>query len=74
MERQLIADYETMVGKILGGLNENNYHQAVGLAQIPEHIRGFGHVKERHLIEAKKKESELLAAFKTPTQPAKLAA
>ena len=74
MERQLIADYEKLVGEILSGLNERNYDNAVALAQIPEQIRGFGHIKERHLIEAKKKENELLAAFNNPSQLAKLAA
>jgi len=34
------------------------------LASIPEHIRGFGHVKERHLNAAKQKEAELVAAFR----------
>jgi indolepyruvate ferredoxin oxidoreductase len=31
------------------------------LASIPEDIRGYGHVKERHLHNAKQKEAELLA-------------
>ena len=49
------------------------------LAQIPEHIRGYGHVKDRHLKIAKTKEAELLAAFRaarpeTPLERAKVAA
>jgi len=36
----------------------------VELASIPEHIRGYGHVKERHLKAAKAKEAELVAAFR----------
>ena len=74
MERQLIADYEKLIVEILAGLNERNYEQAVVLAQVPEQIRGFGHVKERHLAEAKKIESELLAAFRSPAERSKLAA
>ena len=74
MERQLIADYEKLIGEVLAGLSKTNYEQAIALAQIPEQIRGFGHVKEKYLAEAKKKESELLAAFRNPSQPAKLAA
>ena len=73
-ERQLIADYEKLMNEILSGLNESNYDKAVALAQIPEQIRGFGHIKERYLAEAKKQESELLAAFQHPSQPTKLAA
>ena len=74
MERQLVADYEKLVNEILSGLSAGNYNQAVALAQIPEQIRGFGHVKERHLAEAKKKEGELRAAFKNSSHPTKLAA
>ena len=74
MERQLIGDYEKLIGEILAGLNEGNYDQAVALAQVPEQIRGFGHVKERHLVEAKKKEAELMAAFRSPAARNKLAA
>ncbi|MDQ3259801.1 MAG: indolepyruvate ferredoxin oxidoreductase family protein, partial [Pseudomonadota bacterium] len=74
MERQLIADYEKLIADILAGLNEDNYEQAVALAQIPEQIRGFGHVKERHLTEAKKAEAELLGAFHSPAERSKLAA
>jgi indolepyruvate ferredoxin oxidoreductase len=74
MERQLITDYEKLIGQIVAGLTEGNYDKAIALAQIPEQIRGFGHVKEKYLVEAKKKESELLASFQHPSQQAKLAA
>ncbi|MBC7711318.1 MAG: hypothetical protein H7203_14745, partial [Rhizobacter sp.] len=36
---------------------------AVQLAQIPEDIRGYGHVKERHFKAAKANETTLKAAF-----------
>jgi indolepyruvate ferredoxin oxidoreductase len=39
---------------------------AVQIASIPEEIRGFGHVKERHLKAAKDKEASLLGALRTP--------
>jgi indolepyruvate ferredoxin oxidoreductase len=65
-ERQLIEDYERLVEQILGGLNESNHATAVELASIPEHIRGYGHVKQRHLQQAKRREAELLAAFASP--------
>jgi indolepyruvate ferredoxin oxidoreductase len=38
----------------------------VAIASIPEDIRGYGHVKERHLKAAKQKEAALVAAFHTP--------
>ena len=41
----------------------------VELASVPEDIRGYGHVKERHLKNAKQKEAKLLDALK-PTNSA----
>ncbi|HEV2508493.1 indolepyruvate ferredoxin oxidoreductase family protein [Bosea sp. (in: a-proteobacteria)] len=59
-ERKLIADYEALVAEILGKLSPQNHALCVALAAIPEKIRGFGHVKERHLTAAKAEEAELL--------------
>ncbi|MEQ1519357.1 MAG: DUF6537 domain-containing protein, partial [Usitatibacteraceae bacterium] len=66
MERQLISDYEKLLEELMGKLSGANYDVAVDLASIPEHIRGFGHVKLQHLSEAKKREAELLERFRTP--------
>ena len=64
MERALPGQYVAIVDETLGALAPHNHALAVELAQIPEHIRGYGHVKERHLRQAKAKEAELLAAFR----------
>ncbi len=71
-ERALIGEYETLIAELLAALAPHNHALAVLLAQIPEHIRGYGHVKERHLKAAKAKEAELLAEFRSarPTTPA----
>ena len=66
MERQLIVDYKQTIEKLLSGLTSENHALAVAIASIPEHIRGYGHVKEKHLAEAKKQEAELLKKFSTP--------
>jgi indolepyruvate ferredoxin oxidoreductase len=64
MERALIGQYEALVAELLAALAPHNHALAVELAQIPEHIRGFGHVKERHVAVAKAREAELLAGFR----------
>jgi indolepyruvate ferredoxin oxidoreductase len=64
LERQLIADYEVLVRELLGVLAPHNHAVAVKLAQIPEAIRGYGHVKERHLKLAKAEEAKLLAQLR----------
>ncbi len=73
-ERALIADYETLVEELLAKLSPENHDVAVELASMPERIRGFGHIKERHLAEAKMHQSELLNSFRAPPPAQKDAA
>ncbi|MCZ6590539.1 MAG: indolepyruvate ferredoxin oxidoreductase family protein [Alphaproteobacteria bacterium] len=68
-ERQLIADYEANIDEVLGQLNHDNHELAVAIATTPEHIRGYGHVKEEHLEKAKAEEEALLRAFRSPDAP-----
>ena len=63
-ERQLIEDYEAMLDEVLARLTPENHHLAIGLAVIPEKIRGFGHVKQQHLVAAKADEAALLEQFR----------
>jgi indolepyruvate ferredoxin oxidoreductase len=63
-ERELIEDYLSMLDGVLGRLTPENHHIAVGLAAIPEKIRGFGHVKQRHLAAAKADQAALLEQFR----------
>ncbi len=65
IERALIAEYEAMLSEILERLSPDNHHLAVGLAAIPEKIRGFGHVKARSLTAAKADEAALMAQFRS---------
>ncbi|MFG1224746.1 indolepyruvate ferredoxin oxidoreductase family protein [Xanthobacter wiegelii] len=73
-ERTLIADYERTVGELLAKLDPANHAIAVAIASIPEKIRGFGHVKLRHLEAAKAEEQDLLARFRNPPAPTAVAA
>ena len=66
MERQLIEDYMRTIDGLLGKLDRGNVDLAVQIASIPEHIRGYGHVKEAHLHEAKAREAALLREWDNP--------
>ena len=68
-ERRLIADYEAMLDEVLAKLDAGNHHIAVGFAAIPEKIRGFGHVKLRHLKAAKADEAALFEQFRAGPRP-----
>ena len=67
-ERQLIQDYERIVEELLAKLTPDNHALAVQIASIPEEIRGYGHVKARHLEAAKAKEAKLLQAWRAPVE------
>lgn len=69
MERKLIADYTAMLEMIIAELSTANHHTAVALASIPEKIRGFGPVKERHLKAAKAEEAALREQFRSGAMP-----
>jgi indolepyruvate ferredoxin oxidoreductase len=66
MERALIGAYRDTIAGLLPRLTADNLATAVAIARIPEDIRGYGHVKERHLKAAKQKEAALLASFNAP--------
>ena len=53
--------------EVLAGLAPETHATAVELAWIPDRIRGFGPVKERFLAHAKRREAELLQAFRART-------
>jgi indolepyruvate ferredoxin oxidoreductase len=69
MERRLVADYEMLLDEIVEQLTPNNHRMAVGLVMIPEKIRGFGPVKQRHLVAAKAEEAVLREQFKAGAAP-----
>ena len=73
MERQLITDYARTIEGLLPALDADNASLAAEIAAVPEHIRGFGHVKEAHLAKARAREAELLAAWRAPKQDTRAA-
>ncbi|MCW2240495.1 indolepyruvate ferredoxin oxidoreductase family protein [Azospirillum canadense] len=70
MERRLICEYETMIGEILTSVDEDTLNQAVALANLPEGIRGYGHVKEKSVAEAKHLERKLREQFRAGAKAA----
>ena len=65
-ERRLIGDYEKTVSGLLDKLDGGNVDLAAAIASIPEHIRGYGHVKHAHLETAKAREAALLQEWANP--------
>ncbi|MBB5207463.1 indolepyruvate ferredoxin oxidoreductase family protein [Chiayiivirga flava] len=63
-ERQLIVDYFAQVDDLIAKLDAGNVALATQIASVPEHIRGYGHVKEAHLKKADTMRQELLAQWR----------
>ena len=72
--RALIGDYRASIDEILTALAlpvspalaDGRYQSALDVARIPEQIRGFGHVKARHLKAARQNWDAKLAQFRRP--------
>ncbi|MEO6032948.1 MAG: DUF6537 domain-containing protein, partial [Burkholderiaceae bacterium] len=67
-ERALIDEYRASVDELLGSLSGENLALATEIARIPEEIRGYGHVKERHLAAARPKWAALMTQWRTAPQ------
>jgi indolepyruvate ferredoxin oxidoreductase len=67
LEREMIADYQTLLDEIIQRLSPATHHTAVALASLPLEIRGFGHIKERNCKAAKAREVTLLADLRNPS-------
>jgi indolepyruvate ferredoxin oxidoreductase len=64
MERALITEYQDCINELLQTLNASNRALAAEIARIPEDIRGYGHVKERHLKAARPKWQALMQRWR----------
>jgi len=67
-ERELIREYEAAVDEALALLDARNHAAAIELACLPEHIRGFGHVKEAGVQAARRQRESLLARLRGQQQ------
>ena len=75
MERQLIGDYESAGRRAARQARAAPTTRSPSRSRrIPEHIRGYGHVKDKHVAEAKAREAELVAQWRSPVIPIAVAA
>lgn len=65
-ERALIVEYRDCITQLLPQLTADKLELAVQIARIPEDIRGYGHVKERHLVAARGKWQGLMQQWQAP--------
>ena len=63
-ERALIQEYKEAILELLASLNSKNHGLAVKMANVTEQIKGFGHVKEKHLAGAMFQWQSAMDAFR----------
>jgi indolepyruvate ferredoxin oxidoreductase len=63
-ERALIVEYQACVDELLQSLNPGNRALAAEIARIPEEIRGYGHVKHRHIQAVRPKWDKLMQRWR----------
>jgi indolepyruvate ferredoxin oxidoreductase len=56
----LLAQYEQDIEQVLAGLNGETHARALEIASLPEKIRGYGHVRERHAQAVAKERAQLM--------------
>jgi indolepyruvate ferredoxin oxidoreductase len=66
-ERAIRDDYIGLVQSLASGLTRHNRDAALKLAQLPEKIRGYGHVKLANLAAVREEQLRLVEQFKSPT-------
>ena len=73
-ERALIGEYRASIDELLRGLDAGNLALAAEIARLPEEIRGYGHVKQRHLAAVRPKWAALMQRWRQgESAPAKAA-
>ena len=72
-ERELITEYQALLQELATSLDHHNLGIARQLAQLPEEIRGFGHVKEGNLKKVRQQWQTLLTQYRA-ARPLKKAA
>ena len=66
VERALIVEYRASIEEVLASLQPENHAAALEIARIPELIKGYGHVKARHLATVRPQWAALMLAFRQP--------
>jgi len=68
LERKLIEEYVSLLDEFETSLTADNYAQALELSALPEQIRGYGHIKHKHIEQQHVRRQRLLAEFRGETR------
>ncbi|MEY4644409.1 MAG: hypothetical protein RLZZ596_1240 [Pseudomonadota bacterium] len=63
-ERALVGEYRSAIEELLQNLSAEKHALALEIARLPEQIKGFGHVKARHLKATRARWHDLIARWR----------
>jgi indolepyruvate ferredoxin oxidoreductase len=63
VERALVPEYEAAVRRLLGTLRADNLEEAIAIASLPDHVRGYEHIKLRRAADYRVELARRLDAF-----------
>ncbi|MDP4302943.1 indolepyruvate ferredoxin oxidoreductase family protein [Leptothrix discophora] len=66
-ERALIGEYRATVEQLIAGLTAERLAMAVEIAQLPDGIRGYGHVKAKNLGAVRERWDAAMARWRDPS-------
>ena len=69
----MIEQYAETLGELIASLDQENHALACRIAELPDEIRGYGHVKERNIATVRTRQQRLLANFREPASAASAA-
>ena len=64
MERALIGEYVASIEEVLAKLNLDNHALALEIANLPDAIKGYGHVKARNVSATRSKWNGLMEKWR----------
>jgi len=64
IERALVKQYQDSISEVMATFAPGTHSLALEIARIPEKIKGYGHVKERHLKAAREQWDGLMQAWR----------
>ena len=64
MERALIGEYVASIEEVLAKLNLDNHALALEIANLPDAIKGYGHVKARNVVAVRSKWNGLMEKWR----------
>ncbi|RTZ39926.1 indolepyruvate ferredoxin oxidoreductase family protein [Candidimonas sp. SYP-B2681] len=66
MERRLIKEYRLTVLNMISDLRADNFSTALELAELPQMVRGYGHIKAANVAHYERQLAQLRSQLKAP--------